>query len=66
MAQSSTRINPVTLKLVRQIEQTVERDVKVKLARRLVDRTTMQKQEIAEVLGISRETLHRYLKDQAS
>ena len=66
MAQSSTRINPVTLKLVRQIEQTVERDVKVKLARRLVDRTAMQKQEIAEVLGISRETLHRYLKDQAS
>ena len=59
---STPRVDPALLKLWGHMRRIVERDVRAEIARRLVARGKMRRQEIAEDLGISRETLHRYLR----
>ena len=56
------QVDPALLKLWGQMRRIVARDVKAEIARRLVARGKMRKKEIAEDLGVSRETLHRYLR----
>lgn len=51
------------LRLWKQVRSIVEKDVRTKIALRMVGRGKTQR-EIAQELGISRETLNRYLKER--
>ena len=61
---STPQVDPALLKLWGQMRWIVARDVRVEVVRRLVARGKMRRQEIAEDLGVSWETLHRYLRQR--
>ena len=61
---STPQVDPALLKLWGQMRRIVERDVRAEIARKPVARGKMRRQEIAEDLGVSRETLHRYLRQR--
>ena len=61
---STPQVDPALSKLWGQMRRIVERDVRVEIARRLAARGKMRRREIAEDIGVSRETLHRYLRQR--
>ena len=64
LKMSTPQVDPALSKLWGQMRRIVERDVRVEIARRLAARGKMRRREIAEDIGVSRETLHRYLRQR--
>ena len=60
----SSQETAAMIKLWDQARSIIEKDVKVQVAHRLVARKKMLRREIAHDLGISRQTLNEYLKEQ--
>ena len=60
----SSQETAAMIRVWEQARSIIEKDVKVRVAHRLVARKKMLKREIAHDLGISRQTLNEYLKEQ--
>ena len=60
----SSQETAAMIKFWGQARRIIEKDVKAQIAHRLVARKKMLRREIAQDLGISRQTLNEYLKEQ--
>ena len=58
-----TDLSPALVNVVGELRRVIEGEVKADLARRLADRD-MGATEIARLLGVSRNSVYRYLKSE--